>query len=267
MLLTEPKVATLKTIAPRRSADGAPAALPVFVARPEPTGVKRPGLILMQEVFGVNDHIQDVCQRFAAMGFVVVAPDVYHRFGDWLKFSYEQVVEARPLLGALTEEMVVGDIAAALDFLASQEDVDPDRIGITGYCFGGRMSFISAARFPERIKAAAIFYGGGIANAQPSDAWPVPPIDRTGDIKCPVIAFFGALDKHIPQEAVARMAEALQSRGVKHKVHYYPYADHGFFCDARASYHPRAAQDAWHRVLWFFGNHLGPTPEVRWNHL
>ncbi len=265
MLYTEPKVQTFEAVAPRSTADGSPAEMPVFVAHPEPTGEKRPGLILLQEIFGVNDHIRDVCRRFASMGYVVVAPDIFHRSGHWIKLGYDQFSEARPLVGTLTEELVVGDIAAALDFLTGQDDVDATRIGVVGYCFGGRMSFISAARFQGRIKAAAIYYGGGIASNQTSEAWPVPPLTRTGDIKCPVIAFFGALDKHIPQEAVAALDESLQAHGVAHSVHYYPYADHGFFCDARATYHPRAAQDAWHRTMWFFGKHLGPVPSVPWN--
>jgi carboxymethylenebutenolidase len=255
----------VKAAAPRSTADGSPAKLPVFVARPRSDGsVRRPAILLIQEIFGVNPHIQDVARRYAAAGYVVVAPDLFYRTGEWQEYGYTDMAATRPALAPLTEELVMGDIAAALAYLAEQPDVDPTRIGVVGFCFGGRLSFLSAARFSGQVKAAAVFYGGGIVGGATSDAWPRPPIERAGEIRCPVIAFFGGLDKHISADSVVQMDAALGEAGVNRQVFLYPYADHGFVCDARATYNARAAQDAWHRVQGFFGAHLGPVPDVTW---
>lgn len=262
MFRREVKIERFKAMAPRSTADGSPAEMPVFVARPEGPNVgRRPALVLIQEIFGVNPHIQDVVGRFAAAGYVVVAPDMFYRSGHWHSFTYEpDSFEAiRPLVSILNEDLVMGDIGAALDFLTAQPDVDPERVGIVGYCFGGRASLVTAIRMPERVKAAAAYYGGGIVTDQPG-----APVNRVGAIQCPVIGFFGALDKHIPQAQVERLEEALTKAGVHNEIYCYPEADHGFFCDARSGYHPRSAQDAWQRTLRFFETHLGPVPEVAW---
>lgn len=261
MLRTAPLIETEKVLAPRETADGSPATLPLYIARPAGTpGTRRPALLVVQEIFGVNPHIQDVTRRFAANGYVAVAPDIFHRSGHWISLGYDQMSEGRSYAVSLTEDLVTGDLKAAFDHLAAQPDVDPERMGVVGYCFGGRMSFVAAARLGDRVKASATYYGGGIVSNQPGYA----PVDRAQQIKCPVIAFYGALDRHIPREHVERLENALAAAGVDHKVYYYPEADHGFFCDARAAYNPRCAQDAWHRTLWFFGRHLGPAPAVNW---
>jgi len=261
MLRVAPRVETLKALAHRDTADGSPAEIPVFLARPHGAGgERRPGLLLIQEIFGVNPHIQDVAQRFAAMGYVVAAPDILYRTGHWQAYGYDQTAAVRPFFTSLQPEQVVGDLRAALDFLVAQPDVDPDRLGVVGYCFGGRMSLLAAERFNHQLKAAAVYYGGGIVAENPA-----APIHHVGDIRCPVVAFFGALDQNIPREHVETLEQVLGAAGVQHEVFYYPQAQHGFFCDARASYNPQAAQDAWHRTLWFFASHLGPVPAVNWD--
>jgi len=264
MLRTETRIETTRLMASRDTSDGSPAEVPVFVARPKGgSGDRRPGILLIQEIFGVNDHIQDVTKRYAAMGYVVMAPDLFYRTEPWLSFRYDQQAVIRPILATLTEEMVVGDLGAALNLLANQPDVDPARIGVIGYCLGGRLTFISAARFSDKVKAAAIYYGGGILGPA-SSGWPTPPIERVAQIKCPVISFWGELDNHIPATTVRQIDESLAAANVSHRTYLYPNVDHGFFCDARASFHPRASQDAWHRTLRFFEANLGPVPEVAW---
>lgn len=264
-MLVEPVVQALKTVAPRESADGSPPELPVYLARPQGgASGRRPGLVVIQEIFGVNAHIQDVARRFARMGYAVVSPDLFYRNGAWQEYAYSDVPSARVQMAALTEEGVVGDLRAALDFLAAQPDVDPARLGVVGYCLGGRLSWVAASRLPERVKAAAIYYGGGIILEQTTPNWPVSPLERAGQIRCPVIGFFGGLDQHLPRAYVERVDGALAAAGVNRQIFYYPEADHGFFCDARATYNARAAQDAWHRTLRFFAAHLGPVPAVDW---
>lgn len=261
MFRTEVAITTEKLMIPRGTADGSPAEMPVFVARPQgAAGIRRPALVLIQEIFGVNPHIQDVAQRFAAAGYVVVAPDFFYRTGHWQAFGYDHPIEEiRKSMAGLNEDVLIGDLTAAMDYLATLPDVDTDRIGTVGYCFGGRMSLIAAIRLPDRVKAAAVYYGGGIVADAPS-----APVHRVSAVRCPVIGFFGALDKHIPQEVVERLERALTEAGVRNEIYCYPYADHGFFCDARATFHPRAAEDAWYRTLRFFEANLGPVPEVAW---
>jgi carboxymethylenebutenolidase len=259
MLWTEPPVRAEKTFAPRTDAGGT-GQMPVYAAAPAGRKGRRPALLLIQEIFGVNDHIQDVVRRFAAAGYVVASPDLFWRQGEWRTFEYTDFASAREVVSTLTEETVAGDLEATLDYLARRDDVDPVRIGVIGYCLGGRLAFLSAALFAGRVQAAAIYYGGGITTAPTSPAWPVAPVERVHRIRCPVIGFFGALDRHIPREQVEAVDEALAGAGVERQIFYYPHADHGFFCDARASFHPRASQDAWHRTLRFFEAHLGPAP-------
>lgn len=252
MLRMEPQIEAVET----RAGD-----VPVYLARPRGGGGggRRPALLLIQEIFGVNEHIRDVTRRLAAAGYVVAAPDVLHRQGHWRTFGYDQGPEALAHFSGLTEDMTVADMQAALDLLAAQPDVDPGRIGAVGYCFGGRMSLVAAERLGGGIRAAAVYYGGRIVSDQPN-----APVHRVHQIRCPVIAFFGALDKHIPPEHVQRLEQALTAAGVSNDVYLYPYADHGFFCDSRPMYNPRAAQDAWARTLGFFARHLGPVPDVPW---
>jgi carboxymethylenebutenolidase len=255
MYRTEPIVEIAKPDVTR--GDGA---MGVYLARPKgEAGRKRPAILLMQEIFGVNEHIQDVTRRFAAAGYVVAAPDVFYRTGRWLSFGYNQFAETRTHTAALNEEGVVGDMEATLNLLASQPDVDPARIGVVGFCFGGRMSLVAAIRLQRIIKAAAVFYGGGIVSDAPEAA-----VNRVASITCPVIGFFGAKDAHIPPEHVQRLEQALTAARVNNEIFCYPYADHGFLCDARPSFNARAAEDAWHRTMQFFGAHLGPVPDVEW---
>lgn len=253
---------TVEAMAPRDTADGSPAQIPVLIVRPAGTaaGERRPGILLMQEIFGINAHIREVAQRLAAQGFVVAAPDVLYRTGEpWRTFGYDQVGQAVVPFRTLTEELVVGDMAAALDFLGAQPYVDPDRLGAIGFCFGGRASLTAAIRFPGRVKASVVFYGGGIVADSES-----APVNRVAAIKCPVLAFFGALDKHILPAHVERLEQALIEAGVENQVYLYTGADHGFFCDHRGGYNPGAAMDAWHRTVRFFHGQLAPVPGVVW---
>lgn len=258
-----PQVEVGKMLVKRDTSDGSPAEIPVFAARPkDDQKAARPVLLLFQEAFGVNNHIQDVCQRYARQGYVVVSPDMYYRGGHWQSFGYtdfEATAKARELL---TEDLIVGDVRAALDYIASMDGVDADRIGVLGYCMGGRLAYVTACHFSDRIRAAAVYYGGGLT--QQSAQFPVPPVERTNQIKVPLIGFFGGEDKGIPKSMVEKVEQALQAANVYREIYFYPEAGHGFFCNERASFNPVASQDAWHRTLQWFADKIGPVPSVDW---
>ena len=147
-------------------------------------------------------------------------------------------------MGALNDDEIVADVAKAIDHLEKQPGVRKGRIGITGFCMGGRVSFLAAAALPDRIAAAAPFYGGGI------------PVDRTATLKAPVLAFFGDQDPFIPLDHVEKLKAEAKRLGKAVEVVVYPGAPHGFFCNERDSYRAEAAADAWQRTKAFFKKHL-----------
>src|SRR6266705_2805134 len=213
--------------------------VPAFLARPK-DGTRAPGVLVIQEAFGLNDHIKDVARRIAGEGYVALAPDLYWRGGKGRTTRYDQLPEAIALMQSLKDPEIVSDFGSAIAYLEKQAFVRSDRIGITGFCMGGRVSYLAACELPEKIKASAPFYGGGI------------PIDRTPKLRAPVLAFFGEKDAFIPLDSVEQLKVELARTGKQAEVIVYPGADHGFFCDERASYQAEAARDAWERLKRFF---------------
>jgi carboxymethylenebutenolidase len=228
--------------------------MPAQVAQPA-AGGPHPGIIVVMEAFGLNGHIKDVARRLAAEGFVTLAPDLYYREPVRVT-SYDDLPQALRLMNGLWDDKIVGDMDAAVAFLRRQSEVRGDRVGITGFCMGGRVSFLTACRNPA-IGAAAPFYGGGIASGERSARQPVPPIDLASGLRCPVLAFFGGDDPFIPPADVERVRATLGKLGPQHEVVVYDGAPHGFFCSERSSYRPEAAKDSWERTLRFFRSHLG----------
>jgi len=218
-------------------------AMPAFIARPSGEAPAAAVLVIM-EAFGLNAHIEDVARRIAAEGYVALAPDLYWRGGTGRAVRYDQLPEAIALMQSLRDDEVVADVGGAIAYLERQPFVRADRIGITGFCMGGRVTFLAACELPDKIKAAAPFYGGGI------------PIEKTAKLRAPLLAFFGGNDPFIPLDAV----EALKAELARHKkqaeVVVYPKAPHGFFCNERDSYRPEAARDAWERLKTFLATHL-----------
>src|SRR5437870_11972210 len=152
--------------------------VPAFLARPK-DGTRAPGVLVIQEAFGLNDHIKDVARRIAGEGYVALAPDIYWRGGKGRTVRYDQLPEAIGLMQSLKDQEIVSDLGSALDYLEKQPFVRADRIGITGFCMGGRVAYLAACELADKIKASAPFYGGGI------------PVEKTAKLKCPVLAFFG----------------------------------------------------------------------------
>ncbi len=217
--------------------------MPAYVARPAGAGPS-PAVLVIQEAFGLNDHITDVARRVAGEGYVALAPDLFHRGGKGRTAGYDQLPKALELMGSLTDDGVVADVSSAIAWLDKQPSVRAGRIGIMGFCMGGRVSFLSAAALPDKITAAAPFYGGGI------------PIDRTATLRAPVLAFFGDADPFIPLDQVEKLRAEAKRLGKNVEIVVYPGAPHGFFCNERDSYRPDAARDAWERTTAFFTRHL-----------
>lgn len=225
----------------------------LYVARPTDSGTY-PAVLVLQEAFGVNEHIQDVCQRFARQGYIAVAPDLFYRRGPWTTITYGLRDKMMEAIQSLTEERVNKDLSATFDFISNLEMVDGDKVGVVGYCLGGRLTYHTATVFPHHIKCAAVYYGGGITKK--SEQFPTAPISKTEHIQAPLIGFFGAKDQNIPQEQVESIDQALAQHKVEHEIYYYTEADHGFYNDTRESFHIESAQDAWHRTIKLFNTVL-----------
>ncbi|HJQ83351.1 MAG TPA: dienelactone hydrolase family protein [Candidatus Binatia bacterium] len=217
--------------------------MPIYVARQAGTA-RAPAVLVIQEAFGLNGHIEDVTRRIAAEGYIAVAPDLYWRGGKGRTVGYDELPAAIGLMQSLKDPEIVSDVGAAVAWLERQSTVRADRIGITGFCMGGRVSFLAACELPDKIKASAPFYGGGI------------PVDKTAKLRCPVLAFFGEKDAFIPLDSVEQLKAEAKKHGKQVEVVVYPGADHGFFCNERASYQKAAAEDAWSRLKAFLARHL-----------
>jgi carboxymethylenebutenolidase len=215
----------------------------VLLARPAGEG-KFPAVLVIMEAFGLNQHIKSVAERIAGEGYVALAPDMYHRQSDAV-VGYDQLPEAIRLMTSLRDEQIVADLSATVQYLQAQPFVRGDRIAITGFCMGGRISFLAATALPA-IKASAPFYGGGISGL----------LDRADSIACPMLLFFGDQDPFIPNEEVAKISKTLADLKKQAEVKVYAGAPHGFFCNERDSYRADAAADAWRRLTTFLATHL-----------
>jgi len=219
-------------------------AMPAFVASPGGRE-RRAAVIVVQEAFGLNEHIKDVAARLAGEGYVALAPDMYYRGGAGRTAGYGDLKTAIDMMSALSDDGIVADVDAAARWLQAQPTVRGDQLGITGFCMGGRISYLAACALPTTFRAAVPFYGGGI------------PIERTETLACPVLAFFGEEDSFIPMEQVRALEDAARRHGKPVEVVVYPGAPHGFFCNERESYRAGAAADAWERLVTFLAQHLG----------
>ena len=220
---------------------------PLSVHRPD--GDPRGGIVVTQEAFGVNDHIDDVTRRFAADGWLAVAPHLFHRTGD-PRFGYEDITPVYPHMQALTADGVLADVDTALDHLAGA-GIGTSRIGVVGFCMGGTVTLITAVH--RDVGAAVTFYGGGLTEGRFGFA---PLIEEAANLRAPWLGLFGDLDAGIPVDAVEDLRTAAATSGQPTEIVRYPDAGHGFHCDARASYHEPSATDAWGRTLGWFDRYL-----------
>jgi carboxymethylenebutenolidase len=225
-----------------------------YLARPE-GGAPRPAVLVFMEIFGVNPHIRAVTERVAREGYLALAPDYFHRSGPGAEYGYDDAgfAAGMKLLGSLRSDQMVDDAKAAIAWLRGRPDVRGDRIGCMGFCIGGHMTYLTACE--TDVRAAASFYGGGIAAPQGPGGQP-STVGRTGKISGKLLALFGGKDAFIPMDQVEAIRDALAKARTRHEVVVYPDADHGFFCDQRPSYQAAAAQDAWEKVKVLFREEL-----------
>ena len=223
-----------------------------YLVRPA-DAAPRAGVIVYMEIFGVNAHIREVAERVAREGYVVLAPDFFHRTHPGIELGYDEAGMGTGMKGlmALDADTMTADAQAAVGFLRKQPGCT-GKIGAMGFCIGGHMTYLTACE--TDVAAAASFYGGGIA-APKGPGGKASTLGRTPKIKGKLLCLMGAKDALIPMEQVDAMRAALKAAGTRHEVVVYD-ADHGFFCNARGSYHAPSADDAWTRVKALFASEL-----------
>ena len=224
--------------------------IPAYRAMPA-TGGPFPIVLVVQEIFGVHEHIKDVCRRFAKEGYCAVAPELYARQGDVSKYTdYKQIFAE--VVSKVPDAQVMSDLDAAVAWAAKTGSGDAARVGVTGFCWGGRITWLYAAH-SVTLKAGVAWYGRLVGEATPLQ--PKYPIDVAAQLKAPVLGLYGGQDQGIPLADVEKMRAALAAAKQPSEIHVYPEAPHGFHADYRPSYREADAKDGWRRCLeWFRKN-------------
>jgi carboxymethylenebutenolidase len=223
--------------------------IPAYRAAPA-SGSNFPTVLVVQEIFGVHEHIKDVCRRFAKLGYLAVAPELYARVADMSKVT--ALDEARAVAGKVSDQSVMGDLDAAVAWMKVNKG-DTSKLGITGFCYGGRVVWLYSAHSPQ-LKAGVAWYGRLTGAA--SELAPKHPIDLVKELKAPVLGLYGSADTGIPVADVEKMREALKAAGkTSSEIHVYEGAPHAFHADYRPSYREEAAKDGWRRCTAWFKQH------------
>jgi carboxymethylenebutenolidase len=224
--------------------------IPAYRAFPE-AGGRFPVVLVVQEIFGVHEHIKDLCRRFAQAGYFAVAPELYAREGDVSKLTDVQEILTK-VVNNVPDAQVMSDLDAATVWAAATGKGDLDRLAITGFCWGGRIVWLYSAHNP-RVKAGAAWYGRLVGDVNPLR--PQQPADIAASLKVPVLGLYGGADQGIPPESIEKMRAALATGASGSQIVVYPGAPHGFNADYRPSYRKDAAEDGWRRLLdWFRRN-------------
>jgi carboxymethylenebutenolidase len=224
-----------------------------YIARPE--GTPKGAVVVCFEIFGLNSHMEDLCHRFAEQGYVGAAPDFYHRNDGARVVPYSDRETAIELANTITDASVMSDIDSVFEYLKSQPAIDEARLGIVGYCMGGRLAFLAACRKPE-LKACVSFYGGGIATRSRFQGLTAIPLEEANSIATPMFLAYGGQDQSIPAEDIQATKDRLEKLGKNAEFQIYPDAGHGFLCDERESYNDEAAKDGWERTITFLNEHM-----------
>lgn len=224
--------------------------LPAYQARPADATGKLPTVLVVHEIFGVHEYIKDVCRRLAKAGYLAIAAEMYARHGDVSKLKNVQDIIDGPVAQASdAEHMADLDACAAW---AAANGGDPERLAITGFCRGGRTTWLYAAHNPK-LKAAVAWYGQ--LDGAPSARQPKYPLDLAADLKAPVLGLYGGSDQGIDMDQITEMGELLAKAGGQSQIQVYPSAPHAFHADHRPTYRKTEAEDGWRRLLDWFKRH------------
>jgi carboxymethylenebutenolidase len=223
--------------------------IPAYRAMPA-RGTNFPIVLVIQEIFGVHEHIQDVCRRFAKLGYTAVAPELFVRQGDVSKLS--SIDEIRSIVAKVPDAQVLSDLDSTLNWAAKSSKGNADRVGITGFCWGGRITWLYAAHNPK-IKAGVAWYGRLVGDV--TELTPKYPTDIAPELKVPILGLYGGKDTGIPLDTVEKMRYRLKQSSSKSKIIIYPDAPHAFFADYRPSYREKEALNGWQRLQKWFKQH------------
>jgi carboxymethylenebutenolidase len=221
--------------------------IPAYRAMPDKGG-PFPTVLVVQEIFGVHEHIKDLCRRLAKLGYFAIAPEMYARQGDVSNIQNIQEIISK-VVSKVPDAQVMSDLDAAVAYAKKTGKAETSKLAITGFCWGGRVVWLYAAHNPG-VKAGAAWYGRLVGQADPLH--PKNPIDLAKDLKAPVLGLYGAADQGIPVATVEKMREAVKEAGKTTEIVIYPDTPHGFNADYRPSYREKESKDAWERMLaWF----------------
>ncbi len=223
--------------------------IPAYRAMPA-QGENFPVVLVVQEIFGVHEHIQDICRRFAKLGYLAIAPELFARQGDVSKLT--EIQEIRKIVAKVPDEQVMSDLDAAVRWAEKSSKGNINKLGITGFCWGGRIVWLYAAHNPD-VEAGVAWYGRVVGDATPLT--PKHPIDIAADLKVPVLGLYGGKDELIPNETVEKMRQILDRGNSGSEIIVYDDAPHAFFADYRPTYRQEAAEDGWKRLLDWFKQH------------
>ena len=228
-------------------ADGS---IPAYRAMPDKGG-PFPTVLVVQEVFGVHEHIKDLVRRFAKLGYFAIAPELYARQGDPSKYTDIPTLISE-IVSKVPDSQVMSDLDATEAYAKGTGKADTNKLAITGFCWGGRIVWLYSAHNPA-LKAATAWYG--VIDRPRTELQPKYPIDLAADLKAPVLGLYGAADTGIPVESVERMRAACKAANKTCEIVIYPDTPHGFNADYRPSYRPEAAKDGWAKMLAWFKDH------------
>ncbi len=227
--------------------------IPAYRAMPE-KGKNFPVVLVVQEIFGVHEHIKDICRRFAKLGHMAIAPELYARQGD--VSNLQTIDEIRKIVVKVPDAQVMSDLDAAVDYAKKSGKANTGKLGITGFCWGGRIVWLYAAHNPK-LKAGVAWYGSLVprANQPKSELQPMQPIDVAANLKAPVLGLYGGADDGIPNNTVEQMQAKLKELKSKSEIILYPDTPHGFHADYRPTYRKEQAEDGWKKLQAWFKKH------------
>ncbi|MEH2423003.1 MAG: dienelactone hydrolase family protein [Nostoc sp.] len=223
--------------------------IPAYRAAPA-RGENFPIVLVIQEIFGVHEYIQDITRRFAKLGYLAIAPELFIRQGDVSKLS--SVDQIRPIVAKVPDTQVLSDLDATVDWAVKSAKGNADKLAITGFCWGGRITWLYVAH-NSKLKAGVAWYGRLVGDA--TELQPKYPIDIASKLTVPVLGLYGGKDPSIPLDTVEQMRARLKSGSSKSEIIVYPDAAHAFFADYRPSYREKEAKEGWKRLLAWFKEH------------